>query len=112
MTKTQKIWLWISVAMFVVPEVFFSFLTLSVISFFGKDFLPLITKFIDQQFFTDHPIYLIYALAVEVVGVLILAIISFQRNKKPVAIFLSIIFLWLTFVLYMGYMISFRMSFP
>jgi len=113
MTKIQKIWLGISAAMFLVPEVFFSFSFLSIANLFGKDFSPLYTFFIDQQFFVDYPAYLFLALVIEWLGVLALLVLSIKcNNKKFIIVLLSILLLWLSFVLYVGYVISISMSFP
>jgi len=113
MTKAQKIWLWVSLAMFVVPEVLCSFIISSVSSLFGKNLLPLYTIFIKQQFFTDHPVYLFMLLGTEIVGLLILLILNLKNKKNIiVSILLSALLLWLLFVFYIGYAIAFRMSFP
>ena len=112
MTKIQKIWLGVFLAMFVAPEVLFSFLLSSVAQLFGRTF-PSILYSPNQQFFTDHPIYLFFALAVELLGVFLLLIFNFQHKKnKFVSALLLIIFLWLVIVFYIGYIIAFRMSFP
>jgi hypothetical protein len=113
MTKTQKIWLWVSVAMFVVPEVLCSFLLSSFANLLGRELSPLYTIFIKQQFFTDHPMYLFLLLAIEIAGLLILLIINIRYRKSVIiSILLSILLLWLLFVLYIGYVVAFSMSFP
>lgn len=112
MTKIQKIWLGISAAMFVVPEVLFSFLFSSVAQLFGKTF-PSLLYIPNQQFFTDHPTYLFFALFVELLGVLFLLILNLRNKKgKFLSVLLFIILLWLAVVFYIGYAIAFRMSFP
>ena len=109
MTKIQKIWLGVFLAMFVAQEVLFSFLLSSVAQLFGRTF-PSILYSPNQQFFTDHPIYLFFALAVEFWGVFLLLIFNFQhkKNKFVSALLFLIIFLWLVIVFYIGYIIAFH----
>ena len=99
--------------MFVIPEVLFSFLLSSLAGFSNKTFLALYTLFIKPQFFTDHPLYLFFLLLVECLGVLILLVINIKyKNNKIISVLLSILLFWLIFVLFMGYVVSFSMSFP
>ncbi len=89
MGKAQKIWLWVSLSMFIVPEVLFSFLLLLISGFLGRDFLPLVTLFVKQQVFVDHPLYLLLALFIELLGLLGLTVFSFRSRNK----FLPFLFL-------------------
>lgn len=112
MTKKQKVWLGIFLAMFVVPEVLFSFITVSLAQLLGKT-APSFLFDLHRQFFIDHPVYLIGALAIELMGVLSLLIFNFKHKKiKAVSVALAIIFLWLSVIFYVGYMLSFETSFP
>jgi len=105
MTKLKKIWMWIFIAMFALPEILFSF-TLSMVDFLGKNIAPLYVFFIGHQFFIDHPIYLLIANATEWLGVLGLLVISAKANKKILAVLLGIILLWLSIELYFGCVIN------
>lgn len=101
----HKIWMWIFIAMFAVPEILFSFL-LSIIDFSGKNIIPLYSFIISHQFFIDNSIYLLIANFIEWLGALGLIIISIKHNKKILAFLLAIILLWLSVELYFGYAIS------
>lgn len=102
LTKTQKIWLWVFLAMFMIPEMLFSFV-ISVIELFGLDFNPLYTLFINQQFFIDSPIYLFIFNIIELIGVLGMLIISIKLNRKIISVILGIVLVWLIFVIFLGY---------
>ncbi len=111
MSKTQKIWLWIFGAMFVVIEILFSFI-LSIVGFFGKNISPLYMFFVSQQFFIDHPLYLLVANAIEWAGVLGLLIISIKSKKRVLIVPLVIILLWLSLDFYLGYVLTITMNIP
>ena len=116
MTKIQKIWLWIFVAMFAIPEILFSFTPLSILSFINNfsetNIKPIAYFFVNPQFFTDNPICLLFFLAIEWLGVLGLLIMSIKSKKKLFIILLSIVLLWLSFIFFVGYVIGISMSFP
>ncbi len=110
MKKQQKIWLGIFLAMFVVPEVLFSFLVSSIASMFSKNFPFLYQVFIRPQFFVDNSGLLFFALAIEWVGVLGLIIWNIKFNgfksKKIITALFLIILIWLTIIFLLGYVIS------
>jgi hypothetical protein len=108
MTKIPKIWLGVFVAMFMVPEVLFSFLTSLVL--FNVHFLPPVYLFRNEQFFLDHQNYAFVALGIEIIGLLGLFIFNIKYNNKKskniLTIILSLLLLITSFVLYFGW--SFR----
>ncbi len=104
MTKMQKIWLWIFIAMFVVPEILFLTIPSSIINYSGKDFLTLSSFFVNSRFFINNPLLFFVTLIVELLGVIGLITLSVKSNKKTISILLTIILLWLSFVLFLGYL--------
>ena len=116
MNKIQKIWLWVSMVMFLVPEIFFS----PIISFFaslsGITNFPFLYKyFIDLNFFSDNPIYLFIILSIEFLGALGLLIWNVKFNHYKYKIFLTVIITLIIFTLlllfFVGYSVT-NMSFP
>lgn len=114
MTKKQKIWMWVSIAMFAIPEILFFTTPLAILSlvndFSQTNINPLIYSFISPQFFTDHPIFPLLSIIIEWLGILGLLILSTKCNRKVLAILLSIILLWLTFIIFISYVVGFSMS--
>ena len=106
MTKKQKTWLWISLAMFALPEILFFTIISSIINYSGKDFLTLISPFVDSRFFINNPVYFFVFSIIEWIGILGLAIVSIKLNKKLLSIMLIIIILWMSLVLFLGYVSS------
>lgn len=105
LSKIQKTWLWIFGAMFVVSEVIFSIIISSIVNWFnGEEFITLHSFFIDSRFFINHWPYFFGVLIIEMVGVLGLFIISLRLRKKMQLILLGIIFLWLIFIFFIGYL--------
>ncbi len=98
MSKVQKIWLWVFVAMFVVPEILFYFTPLSILSFLNNfsetNIKSPIYYVVGQQFFTDHIGYLLLAMGIEWFGILGLLIMSIKFKKKILIIGLAILLLW------------------
>ena len=115
MAKKQKVWLGVFLAMFIVPEVLFSFLISSIASLFGYIFPSLYTFFINPQFFVDHAIYLFGFLFMELLGVLGLLVLNFKFNegkyRKIITAILGLIFISLSIIFYLGYIIA-NISFP
>jgi hypothetical protein len=103
MTKTQKIWLWIFIAMFAVPEILFSVTPSSIINYSGKDFLTLSSFFVDGRFFINNPFYFFIILIVEIAGIVGLLVLSIKSSKKIIAVLLGIILLWLFFIFFLAY---------
>jgi hypothetical protein len=110
MTKTQKIWMWIFIAMFTIPEILFFFTPLSILSFTNNfsptNIKPIAYSFVNSQFFTDHPGYLLVAIIIEWLGALGLLIISFKSKKKIPSVMLLVVLLWLSFLIFVGYVLS------
>ncbi len=114
MNKTTKTWLWIFIAMFAVPEILF-FTTISAIASIISNFsetsiIPPIYYFFDKHFFADYPIFPLLIMIIEWIGVLKLLLISIKSNKKIISSLLGVILLWLSFIIYVGYVIGFSMS--
>lgn len=104
LSKTQKVWLWIFGAMFIIPEIIFSVIPSSIINYSGKDFLTLVSLFTDDRFFINNPSYFFITLIIELVGVIGLLVISIKSNKKILSILLVIVLLWLAFISFLGYL--------
>jgi len=98
--------------MFVFPEIIFSFIMLSIVNFSNENMRPLYSLIIKEQFFIDHPIFLILFMAIEWIGILGLFLLSIKLNRKLLSILLGIILLWMSFVFYIGYIVNFLMSIP
>ncbi len=87
MTKKEKIWLVVSLVMFLVPEILFGFLLMWPLLLLGAD-LPRSASLIDvyhNQFFSDHQVYLLLACVVEWLGSLGLFIWAL-KNKRAKAL--------------------------
>jgi hypothetical protein len=110
MTKIQKTWMWVFIAMFALPEILFFNTPLALISlssnFSASDINPPIYFLINPQFFIDYPVFSLLVMIIEWLGVLGLFVISIKFSKKIPAILLGIILLWLSVELYLGYIIS------
>ena len=110
MTKMQKVWMWVFIAMFAVPEILFLTTPLSILSFTNNfsamNINPPIYYLVNSQFFTDQPIYLLLVIAIEWVGVLGLLLIGVKSKKRIPTILLGIVLLWLSVDLYFAYIIS------
>jgi len=111
MKKSQKIWLWVFIIMFIIPEIFFSFIfswVPGVSHFVNNHFFY--EYFIDPQFFVDNPIFLFIALSVEFLGALGIFIWNIKFNYSKYKIFLTIpiffILVFLAFVFYVGYAVT------
>lgn len=103
LTKKQKIWMWIFLAMFLIPEILFSILPSSIVNYTGKDFLTLSSIFVNSRFFINNPLYFFVALVIELISILGLLIISIKNNKKIFIILFGTILLWLLFVFFLAY---------
>jgi len=106
MEKMQKIWLWVFGAMFVVPEIVFSFIVLSISNFLGKNFDSLYSLGIKANIFPNNSVYLFVALAIEWIGVLGLLITSIKLRKYIIAILVGMILIWLSLVFFYLYGVS------
>jgi len=99
LTKKQKKWLWVFIAMFAIPEILFLITPLSILSFVNNFSATNITApiyyIISQQFFVDNPAYLLLAIAIEWLGVVGILITSAKRRKKVFVVISAIFLLWL-----------------
>ena len=99
----KKIWMWIFIAMFAIPEILFSVTLSSIINYHGKDFFTISSLFVSGRFFINNPFYFFVTIIIELIGVLGLLVISI-KNKKIIFIILSgVILLWLLFIFFLGY---------
>jgi hypothetical protein len=109
-SKMQKGLLWLFGAMFLVPEILFLTIPLSILSIINNlsntGINSPIYYFINSQFFTDHPIYTFIAIIAEWVGVLGLFVLSIKFKKPIFYILLAIVLLWLAFVIFLGYVLT------
>jgi hypothetical protein len=111
MSKAQKIWLWIFIAMFAIPELLF-FTTINlVMSFLGRSFLNLSSLVVNYEVFFQHPYYLLSILAVEWIGMAGLIAFSFKKQKIIIALLSLIILLWLSFAFCVVYVTGVSMNF-
>lgn len=110
MEKNKKIWLWIGVALFVVPEALFSFLSGSIASLLGAGAWSVYSLLVGSQFASDHQGYLFIALFVECVGVFLTLIGNLKYNhtkwKNLFSVLLIFLFLFLFLVFYIGYVMN------
>ena len=114
MTKTQKIWLAIFLAMFLVPEVLWGALLNAVTSVFGS---PAHSIYYNLQAFDDQPILAYIIILTEIIAIIGLLIVNYTiqyKNKitKIVSyVVLALLEITLIFILLINYMIS-HISFP
>jgi len=101
MTKIQKIWMWIFIAMFAVPEILFLSIPLSLANILGYNFSAPVAIIFGDQFLSNNAIFFIFALA-ELVGAGGLLILFVRTKKIAVSIFLAIILIWLLFIFYIA----------
>lgn len=96
MTKKQKNWLWIFIAMFAVPEILFLNIISFILLFFGSK-IPTIFSLIFKDYYFN-PMSFSIIIIVEFIGALGLFIFSIKFNKKLFAILFGIILLCLFFI--------------
>ena len=111
MTKTQKIWLWIFIAMFALPEILFLTTPALLMSISGKSFSGISSLIINYKFFLDHPLYLLFIIAIEWIGALGIFVFNINFNKNLLAVLFGIILMWLLFVFGIVYITGFSMNF-
>ena len=116
MTKIQKVWLWVSVFMFLIPEILFSFIVSFFASLYGVGNFPFFFfHFINSQFFIDNPTYLFFMLVIECLWVFGLLVWNVKFNNYRYKIVLTTItaltLILLLFIFFVGYSVS-NMSFP
>ena len=102
----QKIWLGIFGAMFLIPEVLFSIIPSSIINYSGKDFLTLVSFFVDNRFFINNPSFFFLTLLAEFIALVGMLVLSIKNKKIVFSIILIIILIWLFFVSFLGYISS------
>jgi hypothetical protein len=104
METKQKILLWISLVMFIIPEILFSFIFSSTLFLFRVNISYLMGKLIGEQFFIDNQFIIFCALIVEILGLLGLLIFNIKFNQNKSRLILSIIlFILLIFTILIFY---------
>jgi hypothetical protein len=97
MTKTQKIWLWISCTMFLIPEILWSpIATLVLAIFLGGSY-----KFRDSLLFSaDAPSYLLtFVLFIQFLSILFAGVLLYKhKNKSVCKLIISVFFFLLSIV--------------
>ena len=111
MTRTQKIWMWIFIAMFAIPEILFLTTPALVSSFSGKSFSEISSLIVNYKFFLNNPLYLLFIVAIEWVGVLGALVLSIKSNKTVLSVLLGTILLWLFLAFGLVYITGFSMNF-
>ncbi len=111
MTKKQKIWLKLFLAMFFVPEILFSVFSSSLSFLFFRADLPYLLKvWPGERFLLDNSFYVFSALIVQIIGLfgLLKYNIKFNASRfKSVFTFLLLIVIFLGFlVIYAGGVMS------
>lgn len=112
MTRIQKIYLGIFIAMFAVPEILFSFLTSLVL--FKIDFSSIMFRLMGEQFFLDHQNYIFTPAIIEILG--LIGILSYNKKfnngkyKNFINALLILIIILLLFVFYVSLSLSHGMS--
>lgn len=106
MTKIQKIWLSLFSVMFLLPELLFSPIILSVLFLFGINFSPIMFSVIKEQFFLDHQFFSFLPVVIEILGIIGLFNFNSKLNKtkykKLINTFLILIILFLSFILFLS----------
>jgi len=110
MSKTQKIWMWIFIAMFALPEILFITSPALLMSILGKSFTNINSLVVNYDFFLAYPIYLLIIIATEFIGVAGLAVFSARLKKKIALILSGILLLWLLFIFAVVYITGFSMN--
>ena len=111
MTKKQKIWMWIFVAMFAIPEILWG----NLLGILKISFLPIYKNI---QIFTDKPTLAFLVIVSEVIGIFgIFYLFNRKSNvsniwvKYVLNVLLSIIFLLLLISLYLS-IVATQIRFP
>ena len=92
MTKKEKIWLWVSTAVFFVPIILFSF-------------SPTRTLIMDEYLY-DNEFYLLSALVIIIIGNLSLLFFNIKINnrlKHAITVFLCLTLVFFVFVFYTAF---------
>ena len=110
MIKSQKIWLWISIIMFIIPEIFFSFVPNFFYFMQGYGNFPsLVVKIFGNNFLEAHSTLVSILLVCEYFSLVYLFIynIKFNKNYKFItALFLGVILIILSLNILLVYSIS------
>jgi hypothetical protein len=107
MTKTQKNWLIIFIITFLLPEVLFSPIIISILFLFGINLSPIIFNIIKEQFFTDHQNYVSLMILIETIGVFGLLFFNIKFNKNKYKNILTTILLLLFIFIFFVFLFTF-----
>lgn len=114
MTKTQKLWFWLSISLILLLEFLWGVLFNSLTSIFK---LPIHSYYYDLQFFNDHRIYAYLVILLELSADVILFLITRTMlsvsgiRKKIFQSIWVVLGLLLCVMLYLNYVVS-HISFP
>jgi hypothetical protein len=111
MQKSEKVWLWASLAMFLVPEILFFTSPALIMSLNGKSFSEINSLVIRYDIFFDYPVYLLIIIAIEFLGILSLLIFSIKKRKILFAVLLFSILIWLFFIFALCHITGITISF-
>jgi hypothetical protein len=117
MSKLQKKWLWVSIIMFIISEIFFSFIPTFFTFILGYgDFPSLISKVFSDNFLESNPIITLLFLVIEYVSLISIFVFNIRFNNQKtykylIAIFLGLNIIILSLVIALVYTIT-HMSFP
>jgi hypothetical protein len=111
MSKVEKIWLWISVAMFAIPEILFFTSSALITSINGGNLYEFSSLVVNYKFFVRYPIYLLVIIVIEFLGILSLLVFSAKKKKILLAILLLLVLIWLFFIFAIVYVTGIKMSF-
>lgn len=110
LSKTQKIWLWVFGAMFLIPEILFSTTVSLIVSMNGTSFSKINSLVTNYGVFFDHPYRLLFIIIIEWLGILGLMVLSLKLKKKLLATLLFIILLWISFIFVLVYVTGVSMN--
>ncbi len=96
MSKVEKIWLWVSLAMFLVPEILFSNI-LSFMGYFSGGEIMSPFSLITNNYHLQSHVFLVI-LIIEIIGALGLFIFSIKNRKWIFVALLAVILCFLFFI--------------
>jgi predicted neutral ceramidase superfamily lipid hydrolase len=102
MTKTQKIWMWIFLAMFAIPEILFFNLISFPLYFLTKGNITMASLIFGNSYLFS-PFSFLVILCIEIIGALGLFVLSIKSNKKIMSVLLGAISLLLVAIFYFVY---------
>jgi hypothetical protein len=95
MKKSQMVWMWIFIVMFVIPEILF----FNIAYFFNPN-MPSLFSLIFESTSEHNIIYLLIFFVVEIIGIFGLFIMSLKFERTMLSIILGILAFWLCLTFY------------